>query len=130
LVIFFVCLIASWFEIGNGKKNYFQYRLNIHILNQFSTTLKKDFEKEILICWNCDTLVCFCPSWKVMLINKYIYKHVQFKKNLNIQTLIFFSIPYFVQNKQPMCGGHSKIWGYLFNYQVIISPFIFQMDPP
>jgi hypothetical protein len=30
----------------NGKKCYFQYHINIHILSQFSTTLKKDFEKE------------------------------------------------------------------------------------
>jgi hypothetical protein len=44
-MILFVCLITSWFEIGNGKKCYFQYHLNIHILSQFSTTLKKDFEK-------------------------------------------------------------------------------------
>jgi hypothetical protein len=43
--IFYICLIASWFEIGNGKKNYFQYHLNIHILNQFSTTLEKEFQK-------------------------------------------------------------------------------------
>jgi hypothetical protein len=28
-----------------GKKGYFQYHLNIHILSQFSTTLEKDFEK-------------------------------------------------------------------------------------
>jgi len=46
-VIFLICLIASWFEIGNGKECYFQYHPNIHILNQFSTTLdfEKDFEK-------------------------------------------------------------------------------------
>jgi hypothetical protein len=42
-VIFFICLIAS-FELGNGKKSYFHYHLNIHILNQFLTTLKNDFE--------------------------------------------------------------------------------------
>jgi hypothetical protein len=27
------------------KNGYFQYHLNIHILIQFSTTLKKNFEK-------------------------------------------------------------------------------------
>jgi hypothetical protein len=42
---YFICLIASWFEIGNGKNRYFQYHLNIHILSQFSTTLEKDLEK-------------------------------------------------------------------------------------
>jgi hypothetical protein len=42
---FFICIITSWFEIGNGKNCYFQYHLNIHILSQFSTTLEKDFEK-------------------------------------------------------------------------------------
>jgi len=31
--IFLICFIASWFEIGNGKKCYFQYYLNIHILS-------------------------------------------------------------------------------------------------
>jgi Fe-S oxidoreductase len=44
-VIDFVCLIASWLEIGNEKKCYFQCNLNIHILSQFSITLEKDFEK-------------------------------------------------------------------------------------
>jgi hypothetical protein len=29
----------------NGKKCYFQYNVDIHILSQFSTTLGKDFEK-------------------------------------------------------------------------------------
>ncbi len=29
----FLMFIASWLEIGNGKKCYFQYNLNIHILN-------------------------------------------------------------------------------------------------
>jgi hypothetical protein len=43
--VIFLCLIIAWFEIGNGKKCYFQYHLNIHILSQFSTTLKKDFVK-------------------------------------------------------------------------------------
>jgi len=42
---YFLCLIASWFEIGNEKKCYFQYHLNIHILSQFSATLEKDFGK-------------------------------------------------------------------------------------
>ncbi len=42
-MIFFICLIASWLEIGNGKKCYFQYNLNIHILSQSSITLEKDF---------------------------------------------------------------------------------------
>jgi hypothetical protein len=32
-ITFFVCFITSWLEIGNGKKCYFQYNLNIHILN-------------------------------------------------------------------------------------------------
>jgi hypothetical protein len=40
---FFICFITSWLEIGNGKKCYFQYNLNIHILSQFSTTLEKVF---------------------------------------------------------------------------------------
>jgi len=44
-VIFFICFIASWIEIRNEKKSYFQYNLNIHILNQFSITMEKDFEK-------------------------------------------------------------------------------------
>jgi hypothetical protein len=44
-VIILICLITSWFEIRNGKKCYFQYHINIHILSQFSTTLEKDFEK-------------------------------------------------------------------------------------
>jgi hypothetical protein len=44
-IIFVICLIASWLEIGNGKKCFFQYNLNIHILSQFSITLEKDFEK-------------------------------------------------------------------------------------
>jgi hypothetical protein len=42
-VIFCICLIAS-FEPGNGNKCYFHYHPNIHILNQFLTTLKNDFE--------------------------------------------------------------------------------------
>jgi hypothetical protein len=40
-----LCLITSWFEIGNGEKNYFQYHLNIQNLSQFLTTLEKEFEK-------------------------------------------------------------------------------------
>jgi len=44
---FFICLTTSWLEIGNGKKCYFQYHLNIRILSQFSTTLEKDFEKRL-----------------------------------------------------------------------------------
>jgi hypothetical protein len=36
-------MIWNW----KWKKCYFQYHLNIHILNQFSTTLEKDFEKEL-----------------------------------------------------------------------------------
>jgi len=44
-VIFFICFIASGIEIRNEKKSYFQYNLNIHILNQFSITMEKDFEK-------------------------------------------------------------------------------------
>jgi hypothetical protein len=44
-VIFLICLTTLWFAIGNGKKCYFQYHLNIHISSQFSTTLEKDFEK-------------------------------------------------------------------------------------
>jgi len=32
-MIFFICLIALGLEIGNGKKFYFQYQLNIHILS-------------------------------------------------------------------------------------------------
>jgi hypothetical protein len=31
--IYFIYFIASWFEFGNGKKCYFQYHLNIHILS-------------------------------------------------------------------------------------------------
>jgi hypothetical protein len=46
-VIFYICLITSWFEIGNGKKCYFQYHLNIHSLSQFLITLEKDFKKEL-----------------------------------------------------------------------------------
>jgi hypothetical protein len=42
---FLIWFITSWFEIGNGKKCYFQYHLKIHILSEFSTTLGKDFEK-------------------------------------------------------------------------------------
>jgi hypothetical protein len=34
-------MISNW----KWKKNYFHYHSNIHILSQFSTTLKKDFEK-------------------------------------------------------------------------------------
>jgi hypothetical protein len=45
-VIFFICLVSSWFEIGNGRKHYFQYHLNIHILNQFSNTQKKTLERD------------------------------------------------------------------------------------
>jgi len=61
-MIFFICLITSWLEIGNGKEYYFQYNLNIHILSQFSTTLKKDFEKERWSTKNLPTLVCFHPT--------------------------------------------------------------------
>jgi hypothetical protein len=57
-MIFSICLITSWVEIGNGKKCYFQYHLNIHILSQFSNTLTR-FWQGILICQNCDTLMCF-----------------------------------------------------------------------
>jgi hypothetical protein len=34
-------MILNW----KYKNNNFQYHLNIHILNQFLTTLKKNFEK-------------------------------------------------------------------------------------
>jgi hypothetical protein len=42
---YFLYVLQHYDEIGNGKKCYFQYHLNIHILSQFSTTLEKDFEK-------------------------------------------------------------------------------------
>ncbi len=32
-------------KLEMGKKCYFQYNLNIHILNQSSTTLEKDLKK-------------------------------------------------------------------------------------
>jgi hypothetical protein len=44
---FFICLITSRLEIGNGKECYFQYNLTSQNFNQFSTTLEKDFEKRL-----------------------------------------------------------------------------------
>jgi hypothetical protein len=44
-MIYFICRITSWLEIGIEKKCYFQYNVDIHILSQISTTLEKDFEK-------------------------------------------------------------------------------------
>jgi hypothetical protein len=69
--------------------------------------------------------MCFCPSWKVMLINRYIYKHVPFKKHY-IYTLLCLLYSIFCAKQIAMCGGHSKIWGYLFNYHLIINPLFFK----
>jgi hypothetical protein len=47
--------ISSWFEIGNGKKCYFQYHLKIYILSQFSTignNLKSSNKWNIRGSWN------------------------------------------------------------------------------
>jgi len=79
---FFVCLISSWFEIGNGrKKNYFQYHLNIHILSQFSTTQKKDFEKGFKYAKIVTTLVCFRQPGCINLIVMFWFTIVVCYKN-------------------------------------------------
>ncbi len=53
------CLIASWFEIGKGK-----LLLSISSKYSYFTPIfnytRKGLWKGNLICWNCDSLMCFC----------------------------------------------------------------------
>ncbi len=66
LEIFFICHITSWFEIGN-EKYIFSISSKYFYFKPIYNYTRKGLWKGTLICWNCDTLVCFC-SWIVLAI--------------------------------------------------------------
>jgi hypothetical protein len=59
-VIFFICLITSWFEIGNGNKMLLSISSKYSYFKPIFNYIGKGLWKGILICRNCDTLMCFC----------------------------------------------------------------------
>ncbi len=58
-MIFLICLIASWFEIGNGKKMLLSISSKYSYFKPVFNYIRKGLWKGTPIGWNCDTLVCF-----------------------------------------------------------------------
>jgi hypothetical protein len=63
-VVFFICLITSWVEIGNGKKMLLSILTKYSYFKPVFNYTRKGLWKGSLICQNCDTLICFHPNAK------------------------------------------------------------------
>jgi hypothetical protein len=62
--IFLMCFIASCWN-WKWKKKLLSISPKYSYLKLIFNYTRKKLWKKILICWNCDTLVCFlpCPKW-------------------------------------------------------------------
>ncbi len=68
-MIFLICLIASWFEIGNGKKMLFSISFKYSYFKLVFNYIRKGLWKGTLIHQNCETLMCFGPCHTIAMFN-------------------------------------------------------------
>jgi hypothetical protein len=70
-VIFYICLITSWFEIGNGKKKLLSISFKYSYFKPIFNYTRKGLKKGTLIYRNCDFgLVHFCPKVFTIILHR------------------------------------------------------------
>ncbi len=90
--ILFICLIASWFEIGNGKKMLFSISPKYSYFKPIFNYTRKGLWKGI--CQNCDTLVCFCLTMILSNCFTSFMGNVSFPQRIRLYPLIMFPYHY------------------------------------
>ncbi len=103
-MIFLICLITSWFEIGNGKKMLLSISFKYSYFKPIFNYIKKGFWKGTLIHLNYDTLVCFCPNLGILCLS------ILRKKDIGLMSVF---VMFYVLSMEHMISGSCVTLSFL-----------------